>query len=73
MDREVTPENYEKALRNIEAMRFGQWYRVSAKEIDDAMKQIKDDNFLPLCGIDLEWSNDYAMVRKIKITTFVHN
>ena len=73
MAAEVTPENYQKALRNIDAMRFGQGYRVSAPEIDDAMRHIKDENFLHLGGIDLEWSNNYTLVRKIKISTFVHN
>lgn len=73
MAAEVTVENYQKALRNIEAMQFDQWYKVSAPEVDDAMRQVKDDNFLHLADIDLEWSKDYTLVRKIKIRTFVTN
>jgi hypothetical protein len=73
MDEEISVEAYQKGLRNIEAMEFERWYRVSEPEIDSAMRHAQETGVLAHAGFMLEWNFKETLVRKVKNLNFVSN
>lgn len=73
MDEEISVEAYQKGLRNIEAMVFDNWYKVSEPEIDAAMRHAQEYGVLAHAGFMLEWNYKETLVRKVKTRTFVSN
>ena len=73
MDQEISVDAYQKGLRNIEAMEFDHWYKVSSPEIDAAMRHSQETGVLAHAGFMLEWNFKETLVRKVKNLNFVSN